>query len=489
MSQGRPASADGCRGAALPEGHHRRSCGPRPRREAHWRSVLGTLALLLALFASALLFASVADANFYYDTYYSSSTGNSHAAFIGCATADGSRVNNHLIALPKDEDVWALAADDQHIFWSNGTTIKRANLDGSDVKPAFIPIADVTDLAVDSGHVYWRATTYKQGWADGIHIGRANLDGSGVDPGLISLSEGSPLYWAGDALAVGGGKIYFTEWGGIGRANTDGTGVQSNAVNDPFIYPIGESSNPVPDNIVQAGQHLFWTFPGGIAPPTPMGRSDVDGTDVDEEFADGRLSGFRAFAADASHVYWLQTDSAFATAFTRIYGMAEDGTNVHQSVNTGTDHSWDSQYDLYGGIAVLGANGAPASICPAPSPPPPPPPPPDTSVDASVSANRVQKQRGKRIAVKVKVSAEEDLNVTANGTVKISGKTRPLSPVSGDVAAGTSEKLRLTMSSRRSKQVARALKRGKRVRANVTVKLSDKAQNVLTRHPSALLTR
>ena len=52
-----------------------------------------------------------------------------------------------------------IAVDGAHVYWTNGTSVGRANLDGTDVNESFITgaaAASVTDgVAVDGAHIYW----------------------------------------------------------------------------------------------------------------------------------------------------------------------------------------------------------------------------------------------------------------------------------------------------------------------------------------------
>ena len=74
-----------------------------------------------------------------------------------------------------------MAVDGQHIYWTNdnGTTIGRANLDGTGVDQSFITGTDPIGVAVDGHYVYWTNATAGT-------IGRANLDGTGVNQSFIT---------------------------------------------------------------------------------------------------------------------------------------------------------------------------------------------------------------------------------------------------------------------------------------------------------------
>ena len=83
------------------------------------------------------------------------------------------------------------------VYWGNtagpvfglpGTTIGRADNDGTGVDPSFIAGASTPDaVAVDTAHVYWINET------DGHSIGRANLDGTGVDQHFITGVDAGSL--------------------------------------------------------------------------------------------------------------------------------------------------------------------------------------------------------------------------------------------------------------------------------------------------------
>jgi virginiamycin B lyase len=168
---------------------------------------------------------------------------------------------------------WAFASEaDAHIYWTNaaegdGTTIGRANLDGSGLNQHFISGADdPCGIAVDGSHVYWVNRDLNA-------IGRANLDGSGVDQTFVTTGlvepcgvavDGSHIWWAN--LGSGTGNA-----GSIGRANLDGSDGQA------YISG-GTVSNPIA--VALNSQYAFWinTDLYGSDPVTPtIYRQDIDG--------------------------------------------------------------------------------------------------------------------------------------------------------------------------------------------------------------------
>ncbi|MYG00220.1 T9SS type A sorting domain-containing protein [Candidatus Poribacteria bacterium] len=95
--------------------------------------------------------------------------------------------------------------------------VQSINIDGSGFVPNLVlGLTDPTDIAVDSGKVYWIT-------GDGT-VQSADVDGSGVS----TISSGYDML---NSIAVGGGKVYWTEQTGddsgkIHSANLNGTNVE-----------------------------------------------------------------------------------------------------------------------------------------------------------------------------------------------------------------------------------------------------------------------
>jgi virginiamycin B lyase len=242
------------------------------------------------------------------------------------------------------------ARADAFVYWGQGVSVARANLDGSDVKPNFVaPSGAAQGVAVDGQHVYW--TDYFTNT-----IGRANLDGTGIDQAFISPAtagstpqgvavDGQHIYWtdargtiaranldgsdvdqsfitgayAGAGVAVDGQYIYWADsaYGTIERANLDGTDV------DPiFITGAG-----VPLAVAVNGQHVYWTNINGT-----IGRANIDGSAVNQVFITGADTP-DAIAVDGQHIYWVnESDGTIGRA-----GL--DSSDVDQSfIFTGADN-------------------------------------------------------------------------------------------------------------------------------------------------------
>jgi hypothetical protein len=189
--------------------------------------------------------------------------------------------------------------------------IGRANLDGSGVKRDFValPRQDARrGLAVGDTHLYWTNPD-----ASGLvgDIGRAKLDGTGADQSFIADVEMSGLSSAG-GVAVDEEHVYWVSKvaddfgskpssGAIGRANLDGTGVDEN-----FITGVSFPSGAVAVD----ESHLYWTidWPSGFLYDVPdlIGRANLDGTGVEEGFIDAPA--VAAVTVDDTHVWWSSSD-------------------------------------------------------------------------------------------------------------------------------------------------------------------------------------
>ena len=100
------------------------------------------------------------------------------------------------------------------MYWAGwrGSTLKRANLDGTQVETIVSPVGRIYDIDIDEvgGKIYWA------GRSRGVL--RANLDGTQVETFVTGRSNGV-------AIDVGGGKIYWTDYSdnAILWANLDGS--------------------------------------------------------------------------------------------------------------------------------------------------------------------------------------------------------------------------------------------------------------------------
>jgi virginiamycin B lyase len=233
--------------------------------------------------------------------------------------------------------LWLPASAGAYVYWSdyystNGTTIGRANLDGTGANQSFIPAAlDSIGIAVDRQHIYWVNTQAGT-------IGRANLDGTGVDPFFVTGAI-DPL-----GVAVDGQHVYWTNQdgsnSGIGRANLDGSGVDNNFIKG--------GSNP--ESVAVDGQHVYWTNPAAI------GRANLDGTSPDQSFISlTGVIGPNELAVDGRHIYWTSSDPGLIGR-ANLDGSAVDGSFIRTGDNGPLGVALDRQH-IYWANPLAGTIG------------------------------------------------------------------------------------------------------------------------------------
>ena len=165
-----------------------------------------------------------------------------------------------------------LDVDRGKIYWMDNTTfvfgggsIRRANLDGSNIE-TLISYQNASSLALDAvgGKIYWTERLEDTQW----RIRCANLDGSNIET-LISYQNASSL-----ALDAVGGKIYWTErledtqWR-IRCANLDGSNIETLiTIKDDMGIPRGLALDT-------AGSKIYWTN------WVDIWRANLDGSNIE----------------------------------------------------------------------------------------------------------------------------------------------------------------------------------------------------------------
>lgn len=187
---------------------------------------------------------------------------DSEARTIGRADLDGSDVEPRFITAA-GERPFDVEADGKHVYWAtdNGEGapllgwIGRARLNGNEVERRLIgPISLGSNraLAIGDEHVYFTA---------GIDVLRANLDGSGAPTCPTPVDACTPTFLSTAAfdLAVDDAHVYYSgSWPagddlitGIGRAGLDGSGL------DPLRPLIAPPAYPV--MLALDAEHVYWT--------------------------------------------------------------------------------------------------------------------------------------------------------------------------------------------------------------------------------------
>ncbi len=246
------------------------------------------------------------------------------------AGVDGSNFERDFISGLEEPRGITLDVTGGKIYWTDFNTdkIHQANLDGTgsmelptlctdrEITAAasfFLPCPNPNyrlrqfDVAVDGSKIYWTGTA---GFTSVIR--RADLDGSNVEA-IISSRDGlrQPR-----AIAVGGGKIYWTDafTEELHRSNLDGGNVDDDFINkdDGVIHPFAVALDV-------AGGKIYWT--DGVV--HKIQRANLDGSNVEDVYSDpeGLIEPY-GLAVNEGKVYWLNARTH------RVQRANLDGSNM-----------------------------------------------------------------------------------------------------------------------------------------------------------------
>lgn len=286
------------------------------------------------------------------------------AAFMG-ASADGS------VALFTSSE--KLTNDANTGPEAEPAVIERAESDGSpeSIRPSFIP-THALGVAVGGSHVYWVNPAEHT-------IGRATLEGGQIEEAYISTGPGTPQY-----VAVDGKYVYWSNLaenetvlegdpgpveGTIGRAEIG----PSEGLHPKLDFITGASA---PQGVVVDATHIYWvnavngaTAGGKKSPHPSIGKANIDGTAVDQEFNTQFISSPpRALAIDDNYLYWdispLPGGNCCGARFSRealaggspevmghiegaiVTGLAVDGEHIYWTEEAGQGGRWIARADL-----------------------------------------------------------------------------------------------------------------------------------------------
>ena len=172
---------------------------------------------------------------------YWTSQVNASSGAINSANLDGTNatVLTSILAVPMGIAVDTAASK---LYWTNSRgRIQSANLNGSSIKNVMQNLSDPTDIVVSNGFIYWTE--------GGNSVRRVNISGQ-----KIAIDVAVNLDSVG-GLAVGGGKVYWTEQtsataGTVNGANLNGTNFETLAT--LLSAPMGIS-------VDTTGSKLYWT--------------------------------------------------------------------------------------------------------------------------------------------------------------------------------------------------------------------------------------
>ena len=172
--------------------------------------------------------------------YWTEKTGGSSGT-INSANLDGTGATTLASILSVPMGI-AVDATGNNLYWTNARgRIQRANLDGSGIQNVVQDLSGPTDIVVSNGFIYWTE--------GGNSIRRVSISGQKI-VGDVAANLGTV-----GGLAVGGGKVYWTEQtgasgGSVNGANLDGTNLETLAT--LLSAPMGIS-------VDTAGSKLYWT--------------------------------------------------------------------------------------------------------------------------------------------------------------------------------------------------------------------------------------
>ena len=186
--------------------------------------------------------------------YWTEKTGE-RSGTINSANLDGSgaTVLTSILSVPM-----GIAVDTagRKVYWTASSgKIKQANLNGSGSEIVLQDLSGPTDIVVSNGFIYWTE--------GGNSIRRVSISGQKI-VGDVAANLGTV-----GGLAVGGGKVYWTEQTGasagtVNGANLDGTGVRE---------LVSTLSVPMGIAVDTAGSKVYWTASSG-----KVKRANLDGS-------------------------------------------------------------------------------------------------------------------------------------------------------------------------------------------------------------------
>ena len=172
--------------------------------------------------------------------YWTEKTGGSRGT-INSANLDGTSVTELTSILSVPMGI-AVDATGSKLYWTNARgRIQSANLDGSGIQNVVQDLSAPTDIVLSDGYIYWTEGDNS--------VRRVSMSGEKIVQD-IAANLGSV-----GGLAVGGGKVYWTEMtaaggGTINSANLDGTNFETLAT--LLSAPMGIS-------VDTTGSKLYWT--------------------------------------------------------------------------------------------------------------------------------------------------------------------------------------------------------------------------------------
>ena len=266
------------------------------------------------------------------------------------ANLDGTNVEDLVTGLEDAKDI-ALDLVAGKMYWTEQGmgAIRRADLDGSNVENLLTDIENPGSIALDvlEKKMYWTVRGASRFPDSGI-IQRSNLDGSNVETLLAGLRD--PMGIALDHVA---GKMYYwvgSSWSrGIYRSNLDGS--SSEVLVTGYLATESELKGPVEIVLDIVEGKMYWTDKGAGV----IRRTDLDGANV-EDIITG-LTRPLGIALDvpppATPPHTARISRTVVEAI--VQGDAVESLTIEfaRSVSTGqSDYAWSAVTDAAGHLAL-----------------------------------------------------------------------------------------------------------------------------------------
>ena len=250
---------------------------------------------------------------------------------------DGSNFQSNFISGLEAPENITVDTENSKIYWSEGTDLKRANLNGSNRRNIAKGSGPLTGIAVADGKVYW--TEKLKGIANNGQIQRANPNGSSIEK-LVTVNRAVPL---GISVDLVGRKLYWTDSNGkIQRADLDGSGVEDvvTGLRTPASFSAAASLQPTfaLTGAVIGSPAIYWTDKQASA----IRRVNINNLKVEDIITNVPDAAALALDLTRGQIYWTETDTG------KIRRANLNGSNV-QDLITGLTGPLSLALDLVRG--------------------------------------------------------------------------------------------------------------------------------------------
>ena len=266
--------------------------------------------------------------------YWTEKTGASSGT-INSANLDGTGVTELTSILSVPMGI-AVDVTGSKLYWTNARgRIQSANLDGSGIQNVLQDLSAPTDIVVSNGFIYWTE--------GGNSIRRVSISGQKIVQD-IAANLGTI-----GGLAVGGGKVYWTEMtaeggGTIKSANADGTGATELA--SILATPMGIS-------VDTARRKLYWTNARGRIQRANLNGSGIQNV-VEGLGSPGKVVISKSISETLARTPPTTMPKSTTTVSYATYDVNKDGTvdNTDAGLVIDALGTSNARYDVNGDGAV-----------------------------------------------------------------------------------------------------------------------------------------